>query len=186
MQLLAKSLPATTTKMHAPRATVRTLSQSATHGHVNLGPVIFRCALGRTGKRSMKREGDGATPIGSYTIDALLYRADRSRRIKTSLPAIPIQPHDGWCDAADDRNYNRRVRHPYPASAERLWRTDDLYDLVLVIGHNRHPRHRFRGSAIFIHVARPGYAPTEGCIALSADDLRKFLTVLRKRTRLQI
>ena len=91
----------------------------------------------------------------------------RARR----LPARAIRPDDGWCDASADRNYNRPVRHPYSASAERLWRSDGLYDLVVVLAYNERPRVRGRGSAIFMHVARPGYAPTEGCIALARAHL---------------
>ena len=98
---------------------------------------------------------------------------------RTSLPARPVRPDQGWCDAAGDRNYNRPVRHPYPASAERLWRHDALYDLVVVLGYNDRPRVHGRGSAIFLHVAQPGYAPTEGCVALRRDHLVRLLAALR-------
>jgi len=91
-----------------------------------------------------------------------------------------MTPRDGWCDAAEDRNYNRPVRLPYPASAERMWRDDDLYDFVVVLNQNRLPRKRYGGSAIFMHVARPGYAPTEGCIALAAPELERLLALLRR------
>jgi L,D-peptidoglycan transpeptidase YkuD (ErfK/YbiS/YcfS/YnhG family) len=87
----------------------------------------------------------------------------------------PITRSDGWCDDPTDRNYNRAVRHPYPASAERLWREDDLYDVVVVLGHNARPRVRGGGSAIFMHLARPGYTPTEGCIALRRAHLLLLL-----------
>lgn len=105
----------------------------------------------------------------------VLYRPDRVRRPLTRLPVRPIGPDDGWCDAASDRNYNRPVRLPYAASAERLWRADHLYDLVVVLGHNAVPRVRGRGSAIFVHVAGPGYSPTEGCIALRREHLLLLL-----------
>jgi L,D-peptidoglycan transpeptidase YkuD (ErfK/YbiS/YcfS/YnhG family) len=90
-----------------------------------------------------------------------------------------MRPEDGWCDAPGDRNYNRPVRHPYPASAERLWREDELYDVVVVLGHNQRPRIRAGGSAIFMHVARPGYLPTEGCIALA----RRHLLIVLERLK---
>lgn len=96
------------------------------------------------------------------------------------LPVQPLKPDDGWCDAVADRNYNRKVRHPYPASAEQMWRGDALYDLVVVLDYNERPRVRGKGSAIFMHVARPGFLPTEGCIALRAGDLRKLLGILRQ------
>jgi L,D-peptidoglycan transpeptidase YkuD (ErfK/YbiS/YcfS/YnhG family) len=111
----------------------------------------------------------------------VLYRRDRVRRPRTQLPARAIRPHDGWCDASADRNYNRPVRHPYPTSAERLWRADALYDVVVVLGYNDYPRLRGRGSAIFMHVARPGYAPTEGCVALSRPHLLRLLERLGPR-----
>ena len=146
---------------------------------LTLGGLTFPCALGRAGCRARKREGDGATPIGLWRVRAVLYRPDRVRRPRTHLPVRAIRPHDGWCDAPADRNYNRPVRHPYPASAERLWRADELYDVVVVLGYNDRPRVRGRGSAIFMHVAKPGYAPTEGCIALARAHLLRLLERLR-------
>jgi L,D-peptidoglycan transpeptidase YkuD (ErfK/YbiS/YcfS/YnhG family) len=93
---------------------------------------------------------------------------------------------DGWCDAPGDRNYNRPVRHPYPASAERLWREDELYDVLVVLGHNQRPRLRGGGSAIFMHVARPGYLPTEGCIALERGHLLALLERLGPGAMVQV
>ena len=100
-----------------------------------------RCALGRAGVKPAadKREGDLASPIGIWPIRRLLYRPDRASAPVTELPALPIAPDDGWCDAPDDPAYNRPVKLPYPASAERMWRDDYLYDLVLVLGHNDDP-----------------------------------------------
>lgn len=95
-------------------------------------------------------------------------------------------PTDGWCDDSSDRNYNRHILHPYPASAEHLWRSDGLYDLVVVLGYNDQPRQPMRGSAIFLHCARPDLAPTEGCIAVARADLLRLLPLLSPRTRLLI
>lgn len=134
----------------------------------------------------MKREGDGATPLGSFRLIQVFWRADRGPRPRTRLPVLPIRHHDGWCDAISDRNYNRRVRHPYPASAERLWRDDHLYDLVVVLDHNKCPRVQGRGSAVFMHVAAPGMTPTVGCIALSLPDLRLVLARVGRGARLLI
>jgi L,D-peptidoglycan transpeptidase YkuD (ErfK/YbiS/YcfS/YnhG family) len=97
-----------------------------------------------------------------------------------------IKPDDGWCDAVGDRNYNRRVRHPYPASAERLWRQDALYDVIVVLDHNRQPRVQGAGSAIFMHLARPGYRPTEGCVALARRHLLLVLAAARRDMRIVI
>ena len=161
-------------------------SAGAKTGYVHLGPLRFPCALGRGGSRMRKREGDGATPIGRWPVLRVLFRADRLPRPRTALPVQRIVPEDGWCDAPDDRNYNRPVRHPYPASAERLWRQDALYDVVVVLGHNQKPRLRGAGSAIFMHVARPGYLPTEGCIALRRDHLLRLLDRLQPGSEVEV
>ncbi len=155
------------------------LSAAAPRGVVRLGVLNLPCALGRSGRRAGKREGDGATPVGSWLLLRALYRADRIRRPTTSLPVKPIGRDDGWCDAPADRNYNRPVRLPYAASAEALWRTDRLYDIVVVLSHNTRPRVRGAGSAIFLHVAKAGYEPTEGCIAFRRDHLVRLLERLR-------
>jgi L,D-peptidoglycan transpeptidase YkuD (ErfK/YbiS/YcfS/YnhG family) len=159
---------------------VRALGGQARRGFVLYGGLRIPCALGRTGRRAIKREGDGATPIGRFAVRQAFYRADRMVRPRTRIPLAPIRKEDGWCDDPMDRNYNRYVRHPYPASAERLWRADGLYDLVIVIGHNDRPRVLGGGSAIFIHVAGANFEPTEGCIALRLPDLRRLMSHLRR------
>ncbi len=172
------------TRQRIVRVHVR--SAALTQGVVPLGHSNVPCALGRGGCRSVKREGDGATPLGTWAVRRVLYRADRVPRPRTALPVSVLRPDDGWCDAPSDRNYNRRVRHPYPASAERLWRADHLYDIVVVLGHNDLPRRRGMGSAIFVHLARVGFQPTDGCIALTLHDLRRVLAHLGPGTRIKI
>lgn len=135
----------------------------------------LRCALGAGGVRAEKQEGDGATPIGLLPIRRILWRADRGPRPATALPAEPIAPGDGWCDDPTHADYNRPVRLPHPARHEHLWREDAVYDVIGVLGWNDAPVRRGRGSAIFLHVARPGLAPTEGCVALPEKDLRRLL-----------
>lgn len=159
---------------------VSSRSRARTQGIARLGGLVMRCALGRSGRRARKREGDGATPAGRFEILGVLYRPDRRRRPVTGLPVRAIRPFDGWCDASGDRCYNRQVRLPYPASHERLWRDDPLYDLVVILDYNINPRKRGAGSAIFMHVARPGQLPTEGCVALDARDLERLLTRLKR------
>jgi L,D-peptidoglycan transpeptidase YkuD (ErfK/YbiS/YcfS/YnhG family) len=167
-------------------AVVSGLAAALARGTVRLGGLAWTCALGRAGRRTGKREGDGATPVGCWQVAGVLYRRDRVRRPPTGLPARPIRPDDGWCDAPADRNYNRAVRHPYPASAEPLWRGDHLYDVVVVLRHNWRPRVRGGGSAIFVHVARPGYAPTQGCIALKHEHLLRLVQRLRPGARVRV
>ena len=140
--------------------------------------MVVPCALGKTGRRAIKREGDGATPTGRFRLLCVLYRPDRVRRPATRLPVKAIRPAAVWCDDSADRNYNREVRLPYPASHERLWRDDGLYDLVVVLDYNISTRKRRAGSAIFMHVARQGFLPTEGCVALDAADLVRVLARL--------
>jgi L,D-peptidoglycan transpeptidase YkuD (ErfK/YbiS/YcfS/YnhG family) len=141
------------------------------------GSRRFRCALGRGGVSRDKREGDGATPAGSWRMRRVLYRADRLQRPRTRLPVAAIDPQDGWCDAPRDPNYNRAVDLPYTARAEALCRDDGVYDLVVPLGYNDDPVIPDAGSAIFLHIARPDFAPTEGCVALAVADL---LIVLRE------
>ena len=102
------------------------------------------------------------------------------------MPVEAIRRDDGWCDAPDDDAYNRPVALPYPASAERMWREDDVYDLVVVLGHNDDPVMPGMGSAIFLHLARPDYAPTEGCVALARADLEALLAVAGPEDALEI
>lgn len=165
---------------------VRSRSRAATTGIVEFGPLRFRCALGRSGITALKREGDGATPRGSFAIAGVYFNPQRTRRPLTRLPVWPITQASGWCDAAGDRNYNRPVVLPYAARTECLWRDDGLYDLVVVIDYNRCPRVQGQGSAIFLHVARPGFAPTEGCIAMRRADLKVLLGAMSPRSRLSI
>lgn len=135
----------------------------------------LRCAVGRSGLARDKREGDGATPVGRFPFRRVLYRADRVPDPATTLDAAPVRPQDGWCDDPEDARYNRQVALPYQAGSETLWRDDALYDVIVVLGHNDDPVIPGRGSAIFLHVAGPGYAATQGCIALARDDLLEVL-----------
>lgn len=151
---------------------------------IQLSHGVRRAALGRGSVRPLKREGDGGTPLGRLPFRLVLYRADRLSRPRTSLRVSAIRADDGWCDDPADRNYNRRVRLPQneQGGAEGLMRDDGLYDIVLVLGYNDRPRIKNRGSAIFSHLARDGYTPTEGCIALSRRDLLAVLAEARRGT----
>lgn len=144
------------------------------------------CVLGRAGINRAKREGDGATPAGQMRPLSLLFRADRLSRPRTALPTRTISPNDGWCDDPTDRNYNRPVSLPYPGRHERLWRDDHLYDLLLILDWNNEPAIAGRGSAIFMHLARPDGRPTEGCVALKEQSLRRLLGRLGPQTLFRI
>ena len=124
--------------------------------------------------------------MGVYAVRGVCWRPDRSLPPRTRLPLRAMRRDDGWCDAPGDRNYNRLVRHPYAASAERLWRDDVLYDLIVILGVNDRPRIQGRGSALFMHLARPDRSPTAGCIALSRRDLMLVLRRLGQSARIVI
>jgi L,D-peptidoglycan transpeptidase YkuD (ErfK/YbiS/YcfS/YnhG family) len=160
-------------------------------GDVRMARVVLShgvrpAALGRTGIRTLKREGDGGTPLGRFPVRQVLYRADRVPRPRTQLPVQAIRDRDGWCDDPADRNYNRPITLPSRRSAEGLKRADHLYDLVLVLGYNDQPRVKGKGSAIFVHLARPDYSPTEGCIALTQHDLTMLVAELRRGSSIMV
>lgn len=169
-----------------PQLIVRSLSRRSQIGRLTIGGLTVACALGRAGKVVRKREGDGATPIGLFPLRYAFYRADKTKRPSTGLALKKITQNAGWCDAPSHPRYNQYVCHPFPASAEKLWREDQLYDVVIVIGHNDRPRTRAGGSAIFLHIARDGFIPTEGCVALHRSAMRKVLARLRPKTKIRI
>jgi len=141
-----------------------------------------RAALGKAGviAAADKREGDNRSPTGAWPIRYVLYRPDvYPDGPTTALETRPIASDDGWCDAPGDPAYNRPVGLPYPASAERLWRDDHVYDLVVVLGHNDDLPVAGLGSAIFLHLARDGYPGTEGCVALAREDVEALLAAAR-------
>ncbi len=134
-----------------------------------------RAAIGRSGRTAEKQEGDGATPIGLLRLMRVFYRAGRVKPPKCAVPVEPIAPDDGWCDDPEDPRYNCHVKIPYYGRHEALWRQDSVYDIIGVLDWNLRPVVPHRGSAIFLHVATPDYAPTSGCIALSLPDLADCL-----------
>lgn len=146
----------------------------------------FACALGRSGVRANKVEGDGASPSGNFALRRVLYRPDRLPPPRTAMPVTALNPHDGWCDDPADRLYNQQIRQPYAASFEMLWRTDEVYDVIVVLGHNDSPAVPGKGSAIFMHVATRDYASTAGCVALARKDLLAILEDCDPRARLVI
>lgn len=147
-----------------------------------------RCALGKSGvtPSESKREGDGASPIGIWPMRQVLWRPDRIAAPATRLPAVELIPDAGWCDAPDDPFYNRPVLLPYAASHEKLWREDHIYDLIVELGYNDNPVIPGNGSAIFLHVAREDYSPTEGCVACALPDLLALLADAKPGDALEI
>jgi L,D-peptidoglycan transpeptidase YkuD (ErfK/YbiS/YcfS/YnhG family) len=170
---------------------VRIISVHPKPGARNLGVLTAGgrqvvAALGRSGITRTKREGDGATPAARLRIVEVLYRPDRLPRPRTGLAVRPIRRFDGWCDAVSDSNYNRSIRLPFRASHEAMWRDDRLYDIVLVLDWNLTRRAKGRGSAIFFHLARPGLAPTAGCVAIPRHEMLRLLARLGARAEMII
>lgn len=165
---------------------VRAAAGSRTRGWLFAGPFRIPVALGRGGIKADKREGDGATPAGRFRLKRLWWRADRGPRPRTLLPVRQIGPQDTWSEDPADRNYNRPVRRSSGAPGDRLMRHDHLYDMVIEIDHNTRPRIAGRGSAVFIHVARPGFGPTAGCVAMKVDSLTRLLSRLDTAGKIDI
>ena len=152
-----------------------TASPGAAVGTISCGGRTHRCALGSSGILAVKCEGDGATPAGRWPLRRVLYRPDRLAPPPTTLPLSAIRPEDGWCDDPADAAYNRPVTLPHGSSAEAMWRPDYLYDVVVVLGHNDDPVIPGAGSAIFLHLSRPTYEPTAGCVAVDLPDMIAIL-----------
>lgn len=156
-----------------------------TRGHVRFGMVTIPCALGKGGVKTIKREGDGATPRG--TLRALrLYRRPDRQMVNALIPLRMTSRTMGWCDDTRSPHYNQPVTLPFKQSHEKLWRNDHVYDLVIDTNYNRRPAIKGRGSAIFIHLARPNFAPTEGCIAFKRRDLVRLIAMFTIHTRIHV
>jgi L,D-peptidoglycan transpeptidase YkuD (ErfK/YbiS/YcfS/YnhG family) len=165
---------------------VRVRPGNRSRGVLLAGPLAIAVVLGRTGVRANKYEGDGATPRGRFRLVRLWWRADRHPRPRTFLPVHRITRNLSWCEDTADRRYNRPFQRSANEPGDRLWREDHLYDFIIELDHNTRPRVAGRGSAVFVHVARPERSPTAGCVALDASDLRRLLARLGPRTRIAI
>jgi L,D-peptidoglycan transpeptidase YkuD (ErfK/YbiS/YcfS/YnhG family) len=145
-----------------------------------------KCALGKRGIGSKKQEGDHITPVGLFKIKSLLYRRDRIKKIKTRLKKIIIRKTMGWCNDPESKKYNKLIKLPSKSSYEKLYKKNNVYDIILVLDYNMHPTKKGKGSAIFIHIAKKNYKKTEGCIAIKKLDLLKIIREIRNNTRVKI
>jgi L,D-peptidoglycan transpeptidase YkuD (ErfK/YbiS/YcfS/YnhG family) len=165
---------------------VRRRAGNPRQGWLSAGPYALPVALGRGGIKANKREGDGGTPRGTFRLKRLWWRAERHPRPPTLLPSRRIRQDDGWCEDPADRHYNRPIKLAPGSTADRLARTDRLYDFIIELDHNTRPRIKGRGSAVFIHAARDAFAPTAGCVALDFKTLRLLLSRLGPRTKIMV
>ena len=141
----------------------------------------YKCALGYAGIKKNKKEGDGATPSGIYNLTKIYYRKDKIKNLQSSLKKIVIKKNMIWCDDSDSQFYNIQSYLPKKFSYEKLYRKDNIYDIIVVIDYNQNPIKKNKGSAIFLHIARKNYKPTEGCIALKKRDLLFIIKNCKKK-----
>jgi len=146
----------------------------------------LRCAIGKRGITLNKKEGDQKTPKGSFKLEYILYRKDKIPVVRSLLKKKPIKKNMGWCDDNASKLYNKLIKFPFKYSAEKLWKLKRIYDLIIVINYNLSPVIKNKGSAIFIHIARKNYSPTEGCVALNKKDLLFLLSKVNNKTKLII
>ena len=144
------------------------------------------CAVGKNGITKNKVEGDGCTPFGKYKINEIYYRADRLGKLKFMINSHIISSDDGWCDDPESTYYNQKICFPFEQSAEKLYRQDNIYDIVCIINYNTKPVIAGNGSAIFLHVAHDDYRGTEGCVALKMNDLLNLIPKIDKDTLIDI
>ena len=155
-------------------------------GYLKYKNLKFRCALGKAGIGKKKIEGDNITPKGSFDIVKIYYRNDRVKKISSKFKLIKITKKMGWCDDPNNKSYNQLINLPTNCKYEKLYRKDNVYDLVIVLDYNIKPTIKNKGSAIFIHVARQNYKKTEGCIALKKNHLKKLIKTIEKNTKVII
>lgn len=146
----------------------------------------FRCSLGKNGVTKNKVEGDKCTPSGIYKLKQVFYRADRIKKITTNLKKIKIKKNMGWCDDVNSKYYNKQIKINKKISHEKLYRKDNVYDIVVVINYNINPIIKGKGSAIFLHVAKKNYKKTQGCIALKKSELLNLVSKIKKNTQIKI
>ena len=145
----------------------------------------FKCSIGKNGLKKNKLEGDNCTPIGTFTLGPVFFRDDRVDKPVTRLKTFKINKQMGWCDDPNNINYNKKIKLRKKIKAERFYRKDKIYDIILVINYNTRRIIKNKGSAIFIHVTN-NYRPTKGCIALSLNDLEILLKIIKKNSKIKI
>jgi L,D-peptidoglycan transpeptidase YkuD (ErfK/YbiS/YcfS/YnhG family) len=155
-------------------------------GYLKYKNLKFRCALGKAGVKKKIKEGDDITPKGTFKIIKIYYRPDKIKKFKTSIKKIKIKKNMGWCDDPNSRFYNKQIKLPTNLSHEKLYRNDNLYDLVGVLNYNTNPIIKNKGSAIFIHVAKKKFNKTKGCIAIEKKKLIYLLSKIEKNIEINI
>ena len=153
---------------------------------LSLAGQQYPAAIGKQGVTTDKREGDNKSPIGSFGMRPAYFRPDKLTAPESALPFTALSETDGWCDDPAHKLYNLPITLTFEASHEKLWRQDDVYDLIIPLGYNDDPPRPGFGSAIFMHVARPDFSGTEGCVALALPDLLNVLKQVDIYTTVEI
>lgn len=154
--------------------------------YLTFGNFKVKCSVGKRGIGIKKQEGDLITPKGNFKIKEILYRKDRIISLLTKIKKIPINKKMGWCDDSKSSKYNKRIKYPFNFSSEKLFRKDNIYDIIVVLNFNMNPIKKNKGSAIFLHVAKKDYKPTKGCIAIKKHQLIELLKLVNKNTKIKI
>jgi L,D-peptidoglycan transpeptidase YkuD (ErfK/YbiS/YcfS/YnhG family) len=155
-------------------------------GYLKYKNFKFRCALGESGIKEKIKEGDNVTPKGMFKITRIYYRPDKIKKIISPINIIKIKKNMGWCDDPTSNSYNKEIKLPTKFGYEKLYRKDHIYDLIAVISYNVNPIIKGKGSAIFLHIAKKKFSPTQGCIALKKKDLLLLLSKISKNTKIRI
>jgi L,D-peptidoglycan transpeptidase YkuD (ErfK/YbiS/YcfS/YnhG family) len=155
-------------------------------GYLKYKNLRFRCALGKGGVKKKIKEGDNITPRGNYKIIDIYFRKDRIKNFSSKFKLIKITKTMGWCDDPSSKNYNQLIKLPTKYGHEKLYRKDNIYDLIVIINYNMTPIVKNKGSAIFIHVANKFYKKTKGCIALKKNNLIKLIENISANTKINI
>jgi len=155
-------------------------------GYLKYKKFKFRCALGKAGIKNKIKEGDNITPKGIFKIIKIYYRPDKIKKITTLIKTIKIKKNMGWCDDPRSRFYNKQIKLPSKLSHEKLYRSDNLYDLIAVLNYNTKPIIKNKGSAIFIHIAKKNFSKTKGCIAVKKEDLIYLLSKIKRNSQVKI
>ena len=155
-------------------------------GYLKYNNLKFRCAVGKAGIARKKQEGDNVTPKGTFKIVKIYYRNDRIKKISSKFRPIKITKKMGWCDDPNSKNYNQLIKLPTKCGHEKLYRKDNIYDLIIIINYNMNPTVKNKGSAIFIHLTNKFYKKTKGCIALKKNNLIKLIENISANTKVKI
>ena len=154
--------------------------------YLSLGDYKVKCAIGKRGISNKKKEGDLTTPKGVYRIKGIFYRKDKVKKLKSIIKKKVIKKNMGWCDDPKSKDYNKLIKYPFKYNSEKLFRSDNIYDIILVLNFNMNPIKRNKGSAIFIHVAKKNLRPTKGCVAIKKKELKKIVRLMSKKVKIII